>query len=120
MNKTTTALLFKFIATFLASWVVFGMMLDNPMSYILTLSVLATILNYVLGDLMVLPKFGNVVASVGDGVLGGLTAYIIGLLSRIFDTTLTTLLLFTALIAVFEYFFHKYLISTEEVAPNEG
>lgn len=117
MNKTTTALLFKLVATFLASWIIFGMFLDNPMTYVLILSVLATIINYLLGDLVMLPKFGNLVASIGDGVLGALTAYIIGLLAVSFNTTIATLLLFAVVVAVFEYFFHRYLQNTEEVAP---
>lgn len=120
MSKTTTALLFKLIGTFLATWIVFGMILDNPMGHIITLAVLATILNYLLGDLMVLPRYGNVVASIGDGILGALTAYILSLISRAFDTTLATLLLFTVIVAVFEYFFHQYLLSTDKLAPNEG
>ncbi|MEG6616696.1 DUF2512 family protein [Peptococcaceae bacterium 1198_IL3148] len=119
MSRTTMALIVKFIMTFLAAWIIFGVMLDNPLSHVLLLSALGTAINYLLGDLMVLPKFGNAVASVGDGVMAALTAYILDMLIPVFETTFTALILFTLAVAAFEYFFHQYLLKDEKVAPNK-
>lgn len=113
------ALVMKLIMTFLAAWIIFGIILDNPLSHILLLSALGAAINYLLGDLFVLPKFGNVVASVGDGLMAALTAYILDTVIPVFETTFTTLLLFTLAVAAFEFFFHQYLLRDEKVAPNK-
>ncbi|MTI79561.1 MAG: DUF2512 family protein [Firmicutes bacterium] len=116
--NTISALLVKFVMTFLATWVVFGIILDNPLSYVTLVALLATAVNYILGDLVVLPKFGNLVAASGDGIMGALTAYIVAIISPVFNTSFTTLALFAVSIGVFEFFFHKYLLREEQVAPN--
>lgn len=113
------ALVVKLIMTFLAAWIMFGVILDNPLSHILLLSALGAAINYFLGDLVVLPKFGNMVASVGDGLMAALTAYILDTIIPVFETTFTALILFALAVAAFEYFFHQYLLRDEKVAPNE-
>lgn len=65
-----------------------------------------------------LPNFGNMVASLGDGAMAAITAYIIDILTIEFVTNLPSLYAFAILIALGEYFFHAYLVKTEEVAPN--
>ncbi|MHB8156440.1 MAG: DUF2512 family protein, partial [Desulfocucumaceae bacterium] len=95
----------------------FAVLERNSWGWIATLAIAATALNYLLGDLMVLPRYGNIMASVGDGILGALTAYVIDLIASGFRTTFATLALFAILIAIGEYFFHKYLRRTDEVAP---
>ncbi|KJS82573.1 MAG: hypothetical protein JM58_14540 [Peptococcaceae bacterium BICA1-8] len=119
MTKTTQALLLKIIMTFAAAWVAFGFIDNNILASIFIISLLGTALNYLLGDLVVLPMLGNIVASLGDGVMAALTAYIYSLIIPQFTTSLFSLVLFAGIVAGVEYFFHKYLISTKKVAPNK-
>jgi hypothetical protein len=110
MSKTTQALIIKFFITLLAVALTFGLINFNSLGNLFVIALLATGLNYLLGDLVVLPKYGNTFASLGDGLLGVVTAYIYGTIS---------LTLFFLLITIGEYFFHKYLLDTKKVAPNE-
>lgn len=116
MSKTASALLVKFLFTTVAAAIAFRS-LGSTWGWILTLGVAAAALNYLLGDLAILPSLGKVWAAVADGGLAALTAYLIDRLTPAFRTTGGSLILFAVLIAVAEYFFHNYLRSTRKVAP---
>jgi len=117
MMRTSIALVVKYVLTFIAAFIAFDVLLNNDMSWIIFLALAGTVLNYLIGDLLVLPSMGNLFASIGDGFLAGLTAYILDLLVPEFTTTWTTLLWFGILVAVGEFFFHMYLKRDEKVAP---
>lgn len=116
--RTIMALLLKLVVTFAAAWVAFNLVDLNSLSMISVVAVAGTVLNYLLGDLLILPSTGNITASVGDGVLGAAVAYVVDLFSYNFNASATGLIIFAAIIAVAEYFFHIYLIKDEKVAPN--
>ncbi|AZO95654.1 DUF2512 family protein [Halocella sp. SP3-1] len=115
--RTGMALLIKFILTFVAAFIAFDLLLNNDIFWILLLSLVAMLINYLIGDLMVLPAKGNMIASIGDGLLAAITAYIFDLLIPAFTTSWSTLLWFAILIGIAEYFFHLYLKKDEKVAP---
>lgn len=117
MNRTTLALLFKFVMTFAAAWVSFGLMDGNTFGWLFIVALSGTALNYLLGDLLVLPAFGNIVASIGDGVMGAVLAYFISVLSRDFRISSMSLVTFGGIILIAEYFFHIYLKRSDKVAP---
>lgn len=117
MSKTTSALIYKFIMTFLIATLAFVLIDRNAWIWAFVIGLAGTVLNYLLGDLLVLPKFGNIVASIGDGVLAALTAYLVDVLTPAFRTTSSSLLIFAVLIAFGEYFFHQFLLRSEEVEP---
>ncbi len=114
---TATTLLIKFLMTFVFAWVTFGLMDGNFLSWVFFVALVGTVLNYLAGDLFVLPKFGNIVASTGDGIMGALVAYIISLFTPAFVVSLTSLVIFAILIAVGEFFFHQFLLKSKKVAP---
>lgn len=129
MRDKLTALIIKFAFTFAAAWLAFGYVGGNPIVWVLIVALAVTILNYFIGDLIVLPKFGNIIAAVGDGLLGAITAFVISLLTgttqpnninnnqilNLFRTNLLTLIFFAVIIAIAEYFFHKYLTQSSKV-----
>lgn len=117
MNRTTMALLVKFLLTFIAGWVTLSLMDNNPINWVIGFAVLGTAINYLVGDLMVLPNLGNTVASIGDGAMAAITAYIIDLISPVFNTRFTTLVVLGILVALAEYFFHIYIKNSDKVAP---
>jgi flagellar biosynthesis component FlhA len=128
MKDKLTALIIKFAFTFAAAWLAFGYVGGNPIGWVLITALAVTILNYFIGDLIVLPAFGNIIASIGDGLLGAITAFVISLLTgsvkpdninnqipNLFRTNLLTLVFFALIIMIAEYFFHKYLTQTSKV-----
>ena len=116
--RTIMTLLFKFVTCFAAAWISFGVIDANPLSMIAIIAVAGTVLNYLLGDLVLLPSMGNITAAIGDGVLGAATAYVVDLFSYSFNASVTGLIVFAAIIIVAEYFFHIYSFNDEKVAPN--
>lgn len=115
--RTSMALIVKFLLTFVMALISFYFLINNDISWIILLAIAGTVLNYIVGDLLILPSMGNIVASIGDGLMAAILAYIIDLLVFDFSTTFTTLLWFGVLIAIGEYFFHSYLKEDEKVAP---
>ncbi|MEW6182883.1 MAG: DUF2512 family protein [Bacillota bacterium] len=117
MSKTGSALLVKLVMTFVFASATLGFIRGNTWGWVIVVAIIATALNYLVGDLLVLPAFGNIVAAIGDGLMGVITAYVVDLLVPAFRTTLLSLLIFGVLIALGEYFFHQYLLRSEKVEP---
>lgn len=85
---------------------------------LLLLSVALTLVAYLLGDLLVLPAAGNLVAVAADAILAMVilwagTAMLTG------TAPLSTLLIATVLLGVFEFFFHRYLLA-RGIVPAPG
>lgn len=116
MSQTAVALLIKFVMTFAIAFLSFTSP-NQAWGGILAVAILGTIINYLVGDLMVLPVFGNFVASIGDGAMAALTAVVVAAVAERFDLGLTSVLFFGSLVAIGEYFFHRYLLRAKHVAP---
>lgn len=117
MSKTSTALLVKFLMTLVAAVITFQFIDGNPWLAVFIIALAGTAINYMVGDLMVLPRWGNITAAIGDGLMAAVTAYIISLLWPGVAVSFTSLAIFAVLVAAAEYFFHFYLKNSEEVAP---
>lgn len=114
-----TLLLYKFVTTFIAAWIAFQVVDYNPISMTLIIAIIGTVLKYILKDLFVFPTMGNVIASTIDGALGATSVYVVDLFAANFTTSTTGLIIFAAIIAVSEYFYHIYLIKNEKEESYE-
>lgn len=135
MKDKLIALIVKFVFTFAAAWLSFGYIGGNALGWIILTAIAVAILNYFISDLIILPSFGNIVASIMDGLLGALTAFLINLVAggikpnnqianvfktNVFKTNLFTLAFFAVVIAIIEYFFHKYLLQSTKISSKKG
>jgi len=118
LSKTIYALGIKYLFTLAFGYLAFTIPGQISLGWVALIALGVAGINYLLGDLFVLPAFGNIVAALGDGAMGALTFWIFDMMVIGIDTSLTTLITFAALVAVGEYFFHNYLFSTKKVAPN--
>lgn len=118
MSKTTKAMIVKFLLTLAAAFIAFQMFDNNSFGWVLGVSLLGTILNYLIGDLYILPNLGNLSASIADGGLAAITAWLMGTMVRGNNVGTSSLLIFGLLVAIAEYFFHRYLLNTKKVEPN--
>jgi len=110
--KHVRALIIKFLMVTLMLFIVLGLFYGVDFGEILTISLILTVGAYLIGDLFILPRFGNVAATVADFGLAFLGIWIIG--DAIIDENipLTTAALFSSvLIGIGEWFFHKYVIN---------
>lgn len=103
-------LLTKFILTLVAALVTLTFVRGNDWTWVVMIAFVVTFVNYVLGDVFILPSFGNGVAAVADGLTAMLIAHIFGVMVLGFRTGVLALLMFGALITIVEYFLHPYLM----------
>lgn len=117
MSKTTGALLFKFLMTLLFAGIAFNVIGGNTFEWILLVAILGTVIDYLAGDLLILPKVGSFIGAIINGALAALIAIIVAMFVPAFTTTTPSVLTFAVLIGVGEYFFHQYLLKADKVEP---
>jgi len=117
LSKSARVLLIKYAMTFVLAVAVFILAGGNPWGVVFAMSITLATLNYLLGDFYVLPRYGNIVSSVTNGFLAGLGAYLVSFFFPAFEAGYGLILVFGILIATGEYFFHRYLMQTEETRP---
>jgi hypothetical protein len=100
--------------TFLFALAALGLFLGNVLSWIILVSLAVTAVNFMLGDILILPSFGNVVSAVADGLVAMLVAHVSGVLIFGFRTSGFSLLLFGTLVAIGEYLLHSYFLNKKD------
>lgn len=116
MNRTLVNLLVKLAVTFLAAWITIGFMAGNPIGPVFAAALAGTIVIYIVGDLLILPGFGNMIASLADGILGTSVAYLTGMFFEGFRAPIFSLFVYAVLIVIAEFILHAYLKKSEEAA----
>lgn len=116
--KTWLALIGKYIFTFIAGYLSFTLIDGLPVATVALIALIGTAVNYLIGDLAILPKYGNVIAAVGDGLMAAVFAYITVLLLPGMAVSWKALTVYAIIVAVAEYFFHMYLQSSDKVSPD--
>ncbi|PEA29325.1 hypothetical protein COL81_22720 [Bacillus toyonensis] len=112
MMKHIVALLIKYTAITAILLIILGIFQDISIPRILLISLLLTGAAYLIGDLFILPKYGNMIATIADF---GLTFFGIWLLTSLFtDLDSTRNIGFSSFIAALiiggiEVFFHIYM-----------
>lgn len=117
MNNTFTALVIKFVMTLFFAVIAFRFIDANTWGWVFIVPLGATVANYLVGDLLVLPGLGNFMASVGDGLMGAALAYAVAFFAAPFTVSFAGLAAFAVLVAIGEYFFHQFLLASDKVAP---
>ncbi|TKC18455.1 YndM family protein [Robertmurraya kyonggiensis] len=105
------ALAVKFIATLAILYLILGLYYGMTFGTVFLITLVLGIVSYLVGDLGVLPRTSNIVATLVDFVLALLIVWLmISWLTA--STTAFTMALITAIgIAVVEYVFHKYMFN---------
>lgn len=116
MNKHVTAFLIKFVATFGVLYLVLGFSYGLTFTQVLLLTAILGVVAYVVGDLFILSKSNNTVATIADFAMGWAIIYLFLETATALDNTFTASLLATVVLSLFEIFFHMYL--ARNVLPN--
>jgi Zn-dependent protease with chaperone function len=104
------ALGIKLIATTIIIFSIFGIFNDVSFFNLFLVSILTTAISYVIGDLFILGRFGNVVASISDFFLAFITVATLGYF--FIETTMPIIVasLFSAFfMSLVEPFLHAYM-----------
>ncbi|HKM39620.1 MAG TPA: DUF2512 family protein, partial [bacterium] len=117
VSQTAKALIFKFFMTLIVALLAFSVVGGNDFSWVLVVAILGTVIDYLAGDLLILPKVGSLIGAIINGGLAAVIAIMVAAATPAFTTTTSSVLTFAVLVAVGEYFFHQYLLRVEEVEP---
>lgn len=117
MSKTSNALTFKFLMTFVFAWIAFGAIGGNAFRWVLLVAILGAVIDYLAGDLLILPRVGSFIGAIINGGLAALIAVAVGMIIPAFTITTLSVIIFAVPIAVGEYFFHQYLLKADQVEP---
>ena len=120
--KHVYALIIKYIMVTVMLYIVLGLFYRVGFGDILFLSLIVTALIYLLGDLLVLPMGGNVMATVADFAIALVAVWLVGGFWLNYGISIVPALYAAILIGAGEWFFHKYLVGRiveNHVNPSE-
>lgn len=118
--KTILAIIIKFVVTLAAAWISFSLFGYVAFYTVLIIAIAGTVLNYLIGDMLILPRLGNTITTVVDGLLSAVTAYTVLYYSTVTYYTMTSILIFAVIVAVAEIFFHMYLVKSDIIKPRNS
>lgn len=114
--KHLTAAIYKLIITTIIVTLFVPWMEGATFGQSIIISLVVVGALYLLGDLFILPLFGNVSATLADAGVAYLLIRFAPMYTQMTGISIGTALLTASLIGVAEYFFHRYLI--ESVLPG--
>jgi hypothetical protein len=75
----------------------------------ISIAIVITVVAYVLGDLLILPAYGNTAASISDGIIAFLITWLTPFVATNIPVTIGNALAVGILVGAAEWFFHKYV-----------
>ncbi|MGE8207332.1 YndM family protein [Heyndrickxia sp. NPDC080065] len=123
--KHLKPMVIKFIATFIMLFVILNLFFGMSFAKVVFISLSLTIISYSFGDVEILPRTNNTIASLADFGLSLVTIWFLSAAVTYFNRSplFISSLISAAAITIFEYFFHKYMLSffqkqTDRVLPR--
>ncbi len=107
--KHISALVVKFLMTAFILEIALLLLSNLSFGQILFLSLITTIISYMVGDMALLPATNNAVATIADMVLNTIIIYLFNFVWNINEITFITALVSGIILGVGEYFFHKII-----------
>jgi hypothetical protein len=117
--KHVRSLALKFGASFGLLYVILGVGYDMAISNVFLISLVLAAASYVIGDLFILPRTNNTTATIADFGLAFMVIWLMGESLTFGESLFTPSLVAAAGIAVFEYFFHKF-VADDALEENDG
>ncbi len=110
--KHVKALAIKFVSCLVLLSLVLGGLYGISFGDIFTISLVLGVASYVIGDLIILPRTNNTVATIADFGMALLVIYVLCDNLTPLENLFVPSLIAAAGTALFEYFFHKYVYNT--------
>ncbi|ALC92818.1 hypothetical protein AM500_14380 [Bacillus sp. FJAT-18017] len=98
-------------------WIVLSMLNDVSFLDATLIGIVLTLLAYFTGDMVVLPRMGNVAATVGDFVISFLVVWA-GLAMLGYNEAAGEAFLASLIVAAGEWFYHKWLAKDGNLTTN--
>ncbi|WP_313799771.1 YndM family protein [Cytobacillus sp.] len=116
--KHVIALAVKGVASLALLYVILGLIYGMSFGNVLFITLVLGLVAYIIGDLLILPRTNNLVASIADF---GLALMVIWLMNSVLtnEGNILSMSFIASLgVALFEYFYHKY-ISTNVIDNSQ-
>ncbi|MFC0274560.1 DUF2512 family protein [Metabacillus herbersteinensis] len=112
-----TALGAKFLLTFAILSFVLGLIFQVNFGYVFVVSVALTFISYLIGDLFILPKTNNTIASIADfGLAFAGISFLLALVNENPNFPIVTAAFFASVgLAVAEFLFHRLITLNNKV-----
>jgi len=112
------AIIIKFLACLVLLSVVLGLFFGMAFGAVFLISLALGITSYIIGDLLILPKTSNIIATIVDFAMALGIIWLLSYSLYFADNLFFMSLIAAAGTAVFEYFFHKY-VKNNVINDNE-
>ena len=109
----------KFISILAVLFIILGIFYDMSFGNVLWISVVLTLASYLIGDLLILRKTNNTMATISDFAIAFLVIWLMGENLTYGDSLIMPALIAAAGIALFETFFHKYVARQIQEADEQ-
>ena len=109
----------KFISILAVLFIILGIFYDMSFGNVLSISVVLTLASYLIGDLLILRRTNNTMATISDFAIAFLVIWLMGENLTYGDSLIMPALIAAAGIALFETFFHKYVARQIEEADKQ-
>jgi Protein of unknown function (DUF2512) len=107
--KHVKALAIKFVSSLVLLSLILGLLFDMAFSNIFLITLVLGVAAYLIGDLMILPRTNNTVATIADFGLAFLIIWFMSENLTYGDNHFSMSLIAALGVAIFEYMFHKYV-----------
>lgn len=107
--KHIKAFVLKFIACLALLYIILGVMYDMSFRNVFLITLVLGVIAYIVGDLLILPKTNNTIATIADAVLVFLIIWYMGSKLTYGGSMFTPSIISAIGIGLFEIFFHKYV-----------
>lgn len=107
--KHVKALAIKFVATLILLYIILGLFYDMSFSNVFLISLVLGISAYLIGDLFILSRTNNTIATIADMGLAFAIIWVMGSNLTYGNSLFFPSLISAICLGVFEYFFHKYV-----------
>lgn len=101
----------KLLASFALLYMILGMLYNISFGNVFLITLLWGIISYLGGDLLILPRTNNTIATSVDYVFSLFTIWVLSLALTNTGPSLMMNLTATLALTVFEYFFHKLILT---------
>ncbi|MFB3167010.1 YndM family protein [Neobacillus sp. 179-C4.2 HS] len=116
--KHVKAFAIKFVSSLVLLSLILGLLFDMAFSNIFLITLVLGVAAYLIGDLMILPRTNNTVATIADFGLAFLIIWFMSENLTYGDNHFSMSLIAALGVAIFEYMFHKYVANN--VVKNQG
>ncbi|MBB2479727.1 YndM family protein [Bacillus sp. APMAM] len=103
------AFILKFIATFVVLYIILGVVYNMALRDVFFISLVLGVVAYILGDLFILPRTNNTMATISDFVLSLIVIWVLGKALGYDRNLLLISFISSVVVTVFEFFFHIYV-----------